>query len=239
MNRLSKVKIEWSPDFAYAIGLIATDGNLSKDGRHLNFTSKDYELVVIFKKCLNLDNKIGRKARGGSLEKKYFMVQFGDRNFYDFLVNLGLKVAKSKILESLDIPSKYFADFFRGCIDGDGCITSHKHPESKYLQWRLKLSSASPKFLYWAKQQIKESYNVQGGFVRHTPNNRAYELTYGKRDAEKILTIVYYPGVKYYLRRKFLKAKNLWASGGTGRRTGFRSQREQSHEGSTPSSPTK
>ena len=47
-----KVKIEWSPDFAYAIGLITTDGNLSPDGRHVNFTSKDLELIKNFHRGL-------------------------------------------------------------------------------------------------------------------------------------------------------------------------------------------
>jgi len=54
MHRLSKVKIEWSPKFAYAIGLIATDGNLSQDGRSVNFTSKDEELAMAFKACLGI-----------------------------------------------------------------------------------------------------------------------------------------------------------------------------------------
>lgn len=48
MKPQNKVKIKWSPEFAYAIGLLVTDGNLSPDGRHLNFTSKDRELAETF-----------------------------------------------------------------------------------------------------------------------------------------------------------------------------------------------
>jgi hypothetical protein len=62
MKPLNKVKLKWSPNFAYVIGLLVTDGNLSSDGRHINFTSKDKKLVEIFKKCLKLNNKIGRKS---------------------------------------------------------------------------------------------------------------------------------------------------------------------------------
>jgi len=40
-----KVNIKWSPNFAYAIGLLVTDGNLSPDGYHLNLTSKDLEQI--------------------------------------------------------------------------------------------------------------------------------------------------------------------------------------------------
>jgi len=65
MRALRKVKIKWSPDFAYAIGLLTTDGSLSSDGRHMNLTSKDRGLIEIFKTCLGLKNKIGRKMRKG------------------------------------------------------------------------------------------------------------------------------------------------------------------------------
>lgn len=43
-----KVKIEWSADFAYAIGLLASDGCLYNDERHINFTSKDIEQINNF-----------------------------------------------------------------------------------------------------------------------------------------------------------------------------------------------
>lgn len=33
--------ITWSPEIAYAVGLLTTDGSLSIDGRHIDFTSKD------------------------------------------------------------------------------------------------------------------------------------------------------------------------------------------------------
>ena len=58
MRPLNKVKILWSSKFAYVIGLMATDGNLSIDGHHMEFTSKDLDLVEIFKNYLNLKNKI-------------------------------------------------------------------------------------------------------------------------------------------------------------------------------------
>lgn len=73
MKPLEKVKIKWSPEFAYAIGLLSTDGNLSSDGRHINFTSKDRNLVKIFSKCLGVKNKIGKKARAKEKIKNTFM----------------------------------------------------------------------------------------------------------------------------------------------------------------------
>lgn len=39
--RKGNVKIKWNNSFAYIIGVIATDGNLSPDLRHIHITSKD------------------------------------------------------------------------------------------------------------------------------------------------------------------------------------------------------
>lgn len=205
MRRLSKVKIEWSPAFSYAIGLIATDGNLSKDGRHLNFTSKDEDLVLTFKTCLGLDNRVGRKTRGGSKVKKYFQVQFGDRNFYEFLIQTGLTPAKSKTLGVLSIPEAYFSDFLRGCIDGDGNISIAKHPESQHPQLRIRLSSASKKFLEWIRQQITKHLALNGGWIDFSA--RAFVLTYAKDDSIKILNFIYKNKNTEYLDRKYAVAK--------------------------------
>lgn len=200
MNRLKKVKIEWSPKFAYAIGLITTDGNLSCDNRHINMTSKDKELIETFKECLGISNKVGKKSRGGSTLKKYFQVQFGDKNFYLFLLSIGLTPAKSKTLKSLNIPDKYFSDFLRGCFDGDGTIGTFKHPESKYPQLRVRFFSASPHFLKWIKDKISYNIGINSGWIG--VGNRVQILAYGKEDSIKVLNFMYYQGVKHYLDRK-------------------------------------
>lgn len=207
MKRLSKVKIGWSPDFAYAIGLLATDGNLSKDGRHINITSKNKGMISIFKKCPSIKNKIGRKCRGGSKEKKYFQVQFGDKNFYDFLMFLGLTPAKSKTIGSLKIPAEYFADFLRGCVDGDGNICVTKHPESQYPQLRIRLYSASPKFLDWAKNEISKNTNTDGGWIENKKSMGV--LAYAKSDSIKLLNFMYYSKEIPCLRRKYKIAKSF------------------------------
>src|SRR3972149_1541981 len=72
MKPLGKIKIEWSPEFAYAIGLIATDGCLYNDGRHLSLTTKDQEQADNFVDCLGLTVKIGKKSRGYSVASRNY-----------------------------------------------------------------------------------------------------------------------------------------------------------------------
>jgi LAGLIDADG-like domain len=202
-----KVKIEWSSEFAYAIGLLVTDGNLSPDGRHFNFTSKDKELVGLFKKCLKLSNKIGRKARGGETEKKYYVIQFGDIIFYDFCVNIGLHANKSKTLGTIKVPRKYFLDFIRGCFDGDGSFYSYWDPRWKSsFMYYVSFASASKKYIRWMQVGLKKRLGVMG-HITSVKNKSCEQLKYAKKESLQILHAMYYKKGVICLSRKRLKIK--------------------------------
>ena len=200
--RKSKIKLIWNNNFAYVIGVIATDGNLSPDLRHLHITSKDYEMMENCKKCLGIKNKIGKKARGSEKEKKYYVLQFGDKNFFEFLLNLGLTPKKSKTISELKIPHKYFPHFFRGCIDGDGSISISTHPESRYPQYKLRLCSASKIFLEWILKSSRKLFRVKGGSISKTDKSSVYTLTFGKNDTITILKVIYSKNVICLSRKK-------------------------------------
>ncbi|OGN13976.1 MAG: hypothetical protein A3J47_04250 [Candidatus Yanofskybacteria bacterium RIFCSPHIGHO2_02_FULL_43_22] len=208
---MSKVKIEWSPKFAYAIGLITTDGCLCNDSRHIDFTSKDEELVMKFKECLGIKNKVGVKYRGRDSycrETKYFRIQLGDRNFYDFLLSIGLSPRKSKSIGSLDIPKEFFQDFLRGCIDGDGSIGFYSHPESKHPQFRIRLVSASEAFVDWLKLKIKDIFLIDGGWIHKSRDVSV--LSYAKSDSIKLVDFLYKDKNCVCLSRKYAEVRKFY-----------------------------
>lgn len=224
MRRLSRVDTEWSAHLAYVIGVIATGGNLSSDGRHLNITSKDKDMLVTLRKLMKLDNAIGRKARGGSSEKKYFVLQFGDIHFYEFLVSIGLTPRKSRTLKSVSIPDVYFADFLRGCIDGDGSIGSFTHPESSHPQVRVRLATASQAFAAWLLHTARRLYGISGGYICGLKGKSMYQLAFAKTDSIKILQLMYYDNSVPALQRKRVIAQDILmrASSQIGRGARFR-----------------
>ena len=207
-----KVKIKWSPEFAYAIGLLATDGNLSPDGRHISFTSKDKDLVELLIKCLTLKNRIGRKARGSSDNKKYYVVQFGDVNFYRFLLEIGLMPKKSKIIRNIEIPDKYFFDFLRGHFDGDGTFYSYWDP-----RWRSSFMfyfyfySASHSHIQWLQKAIADKVGILGHFSK-AKSHSIYSLRYAKKESLKLLRKIYYSDSVVCLERKRLKIRRALAT---------------------------
>jgi hypothetical protein len=201
MRPLNKVKVVWSRPLGYALGIIATDGNISPDGYHINVTSKDIEVVEHVRNCLQLKNLIGKKGNGRGRTKKYFVLQFGDVNFIKFLHAIGITPTKSKTIAELKIPNKYFPDFLRGCIDGDGSLGIFKHPETEIPQLKLCLYSASNDFIKWIQKNIHIIFKVEGGWIYQAKG--VFILSFGKKDSIKILKGIYYKGVKYFLHRKY------------------------------------
>ena len=196
----------WNTDFAYALGLITTDGNLSPDGRHLIFVSKDIDLLHTFRQCLKLKNKVSIRNGGYTKDKskKYYAVQFGNVKLYNFLTDIGLSANKSKTIGPLLIPPTYLADFLRGLIDGDGSIGYFMHPESKRKQFRIRIVSASPRFLRWLKKRLTMRLGAKGSLEK-VP--RAYQLNYYKDDSQKIARFIYYRDGVPCLKRKYEIAK--------------------------------
>jgi len=181
---------QWSPKLAYAIGLITTDGSLSCDGRHINFTSKDKQLVQTFKECLDLQNKIGVKARGKEKVKRYSQVQFGNVILYRWLLDIGLTPNKSKTINILKIPDEHFADFLRGHLDGDGSIKVYQDPVWKNSQRiYVVFNSASMLHIQWLQQRIKSLFQVKG-FIRTA--NAMFSLTFAKKESLRLLPSLYH-----------------------------------------------
>lgn len=206
MLNLEKVKPN---DLWYIVGLITTDGNLSKDGRHISLTSKDRDLLVSVRKALLLKNKIGRKARAKGKEKKYSVLQIGDKKFYKFLLNIGLTQRKSLTLGKLSIPDFYFPDFLRGVIDGDGNIHTWIHNSNGNRQWALRIFSGSNKFTFWLKEMVESYFSTNGKIhisKRSNTKNPLYIIKFGKFAAKLILEKVYKDGV-LALNRKAKRVK--------------------------------
>lgn len=204
MNPLNKIKIRWSPELSYAIGLLVTDGSLSKDGRHIDFTSKDMEQLKNFMRCLGIKNKIGQKTSGFS-NKTYTRIQFGDINFYKFLLKIGLMPKKSKIIGKVLIPRKFFFDFLRGHFDGDGSFYSYFDPRwrSSFMFYTVFIS-ASKNHVQWIQESICRFLKIKGHITKSI-NGSVYQLKYAKAESLKLLPKLYHDSKIVCLSRKRLK----------------------------------
>jgi len=202
-----QVSTKWSPQLAYAVGLIATDGYLSKDKRHIDFTSEDIELIELFTKCLGLNHlKIGFKV--GSTGKKCPRVQFGDVNFYQWLEGIGIGNKKSLTIGRVKVPKNYFFDFLRGCFDGDGTIYAYWDPRwrSSYMFY-IAFASGSLTFLVWLQETIYQHAGIEGKIKR---SRQWYQLAFAKKASRRLFQKMFHSKEIPYLKRKFLKAQKIF-----------------------------
>lgn len=209
-----KVKIKWSPNFAYAIGLLTSDGCLSPSGRHIIFTSIDREQLENYLKALDIDVYIGKvqNKHGGAMR-----IQFGDVVFYQFLMSIGLMPNKSRVIGALDIPDQYFFDFLRGLFDGDGCTYSYwdKRWRSSFMYY-VSFVSASEKFITWLQSSVERKLGAKG-HVTHTKQKNTYtQLKYAKAEGLQVLKKMYKSSrAPIYLKRKRLKVDEMLRIVGT------------------------
>ena len=148
----------WSAEVAWIVGLMASDGNLARTGQRLSLTSNDVELLESVRSILGIGNGSGGCAGGWATLATGCS---GGTGLYGWLTDIGLTPRKSLTLGPLTVPDKYFADFFRGCIDGDGTILvytdrHHATRNATYVYERLYLSivSASRPFVIWLQETI-------------------------------------------------------------------------------------
>ncbi len=202
---------EWTPELAYAIGLLVSDGNLSVDGRHIDLTSKDHEQVATFKRCLDLTNKIERKNSGSAKQPNLtaYRIQFGDVELYRWLLSIGLHPHKSKTIEVISVPGPFFRDFVRGYYDGDGSTRAFWDIRwrSSYMFYTSFCSTSHP-YLVWLRNKLHVLLGVNG-HVWHTGS--AWKLCYAKKESKKLYSFMYYDKKVPCLQRKREKLERFLA----------------------------
>lgn len=210
----------WSPNLSYVVGLLVTDGNLSKDGRHISLRSSDLDLLNTFKLCLNLDNKIGTSYSNGFTKKPSYIVQFGSVQLYKWLIKIGLTPAKTHTISKIDLSDNYFRDFLRGHLDGDGTILTYTDKYNAYKDRRytnlrvyLKFISVSEDHIKWLKNKIQELTPFKGSLTKTIMKNPKrvpmWTIKFSKKESIELLQWIYYKTDLPSLNRKRLLAEQI------------------------------
>jgi hypothetical protein len=214
--RNDRAQPAWSAQVAYVVGLIATDGNLGRKKPMITIVSKDIDLLETVRHCLGITTPI-RRHSGGERDRCHHLCWHA-RSLYEWLLEIGLTPAKSLTLRPLNVPDEYFADFFRGCIDGDGTIlvyTDRYHVPKcdRYVYERLYLSivSASYAFIEWLRTTVQRLATVNGsiGVRQRRGAHSIWQLRYAKAEAIQLLRWMYYASDVPCLNRKRVKAEKF------------------------------
>lgn len=190
--------LAWSETMAYLVGLIATDGCLIRDGRHLTFDSADEDLVKTFLRLMGrpLTYRVKRTEAGGTC----YQAQFSDAAFHRWLISIGLTPRKSLTLGPIDVPDDFLHALVRGLLDGDGSVLHYwydgtgKAKGRRYEALVTVFSSASRLHLEWVREGLARSLAINGALCPQPPTERGtvmWRLAYAIRESCALLPRLY------------------------------------------------
>jgi hypothetical protein len=205
---------EWTPSLAYAVGLIATDGCLYGDGRHIAFISKDEDLM---RTLLGLVDRAHIRYR--RVDSEYggwaYKGQFSHARLYRWLLTIGVMPRKSLVLAGIDVPDEHLMPVVRGLLDGDGTVytlvhhpTPKAHPKYCYERLWTFFHSASRRHVVWLQARLGGLLGIAGHIERierEGHENPMYRLKYGNRASIVLLPAIYEDLTVPRLERKWLK----------------------------------
>lgn len=176
----------WTPDMAYALGFILTDGCVS--GNLVTISQAVPEPLEAIKRMMSSEHPINEVPNGVNT---LFTLNISRKSLVTALAKRGIYAAKSLTVELPKVPDKYFADFLRGVIDGDGWA----HPKG----YVVTITSGSASF----SEQLNERLNDVGFPFRVEHDGYAYRIKLsGKDEIKRLESYLYYDPNAFYIERK-------------------------------------
>jgi hypothetical protein len=217
----------WSPQSSYVIGFVVTDGNVSGHTRVVS----GYECLV-YRVKLTQAGDCGKdiltkiqSVSGGAINGPYYpkpvskgipqsqwILSWLGKELVDLLASYGIGPRKSFTIEMPPVPDEFFDHFFRGVIDGDGCITNDQQDRPV-----LSVVSSSEKFLPQLQERLEKFIGIRGSICKVTKKSPAsekrcvsYKLGFSANQSVPIIEWLYKDKEKsFWLKRKFDRYQEL------------------------------
>ena len=182
-----------SSDKAYFLGFMLTDGNVSLNENtiRLSLSSKDEEILNIFKEKTGNENKICIREDEKHSERTF---QLRSKKWKDDLAKYGVVPQKTSISEMPILSTDMMPHLIRGMIDGDGWISFNSHQIG---------FCGNEKTVNQLKDYLVTTLNVYDVKVIHASEN-LWQITWAsQKDIEKIGNYIYQNKDNCFLSRKY------------------------------------
>lgn len=133
-----------SAELFYVLGLLATDGYISDDGR-IGIELIDAEVIDWIASTVKYKGSVQERQRGQG--KPTYCLRFTSHEVSKRLAFFGITPRKSVSLDIKNIPREYTSDFVRGVFEGDGTVSlgQRKNRKNSYLV-NFGIATSSSKF---------------------------------------------------------------------------------------------
>lgn len=155
----------------YLLGAWVTDGCIYKykdrpNKKTVTLTSKDKDWLEIINQYISPDKPLLKHG------ENCYRLMYNCTELGDWFISHGCTERKSLTLQFPKVPSKYLADFIRGCWDGDGSLSFTKTANKcKNWQCQANLTSGSLSFCQ-EMTRILNQYNIKCSIYSHGDSER-------------------------------------------------------------------
>lgn len=199
---------EQNPQMAYVLGLIVTDGYLThkSDGREvLCLKLIDRDLLEDVRDMMDSTYGIylcGKTDAGNDI----FRIEFDRRQLIDDVKKYGIAKQKTLITVFPDLlEEKYYPDFIRGILDGDGCVW-YREDKRRRNSWITEVYFLGTFDLL---NRVAEIFDTDRKPVAY---KRIAKLRFHARcDLQSIYDYIYYADNVPCLKRKKTKFEEIFA----------------------------
>lgn len=214
---------KWTPEMAWVLGVIYTDGCLCDlDCGCLSVSQKYPELLLKILALMGCNAPIHKNTHGKDKKGKQLYIhrfQTGNRELFEQMITFGVMPRKSLILQFPEMPQDCVRHFIRGCWDGDGSVYWRTPKGRKTPIIVASFVSGSYDFIESIRDELRKvglfkdldrSYIHPGG-----RDKNAYNIRVSGRYQCWMLFRYFYEGVpkSQYLLRKYLKFRNFYNIG--------------------------
>ena len=194
---------------AYLLGLIFSDGNLTRNCIEIILHEKDKQILIVLSNYVYGYEKISyRKGRIWQVGDKTYKSggQWRFRVNSKFVVNIlkpiGLKENKSLTLEYPKIDSVFDRDFIRGYFDGDGSLCIPK------IKGNVRISIVGSHMFCKTLKDKLTGYLESNITLKEKTNNVSCVEIYGRNQVLEFCNWLY-TGCDLKMNRKYEKYKEL------------------------------
>jgi len=174
-------KNAWTKELAYTVGIVITDGHVSKfPKKFIDIEMCDKDVLEKIARSINYTGNILEKSDGNIKHNNSYYVRLSGKKVWDFFTDLGLNNRKSYTCILPNIPHKFMKSFLRGVCDGDGSINIDKCGNP-----RVEISGTK-QFI----EGIIAVVPIKGSFYSKLGGN-TYCIKYSSKNALSFLHLIY------------------------------------------------
>ncbi len=174
----------------YWAGFIAADGNVSGKYLRISLQERDINQLNKFNKWLNADYKISLRESNRS-----YQIQVHSKSICFDLLDYGITERKCHTYTPPEFCIKS-PDFWRGMIDGDGCLSQSRVPYRYPIVHFCGAKATCDGFRQFVSSFCESKANVR-------PAENIFNISYGGKYAIQIMKVLYGNNPKFYLDRKY------------------------------------